>query len=76
MKSDLCGTRWGSRVGLFVKLIIYLHKKLGVNILTAVYGPLQKINQGNTWDLGLIDHLSDLVKNDINDDEETNFQLV
>ncbi|KAG6546966.1 hypothetical protein Mapa_011582 [Marchantia paleacea] len=34
-----------------------------------------KINQGNTWDLKLIDHLSDLVKNDSEDEGRTNFQM-
>ncbi|KAL2652760.1 hypothetical protein R1flu_020888 [Riccia fluitans] len=33
-----------------------------------------KINQGNTWDLKLIDHLSDLVKDDSDDEGQTNFQ--
>ncbi|CAM6087382.1 unnamed protein product [Calypogeia fissa] len=34
-----------------------------------------KINQGNTWDLKLIDHLSDLVKTDVDENEQINFQL-
>ncbi|CAK9146032.1 unnamed protein product [Ilex paraguariensis] len=33
-----------------------------------------KINQKNTWELGLIDHLCDIVKIEEEDDVETNFQ--
>ncbi|GFY99154.1 hypothetical protein Acr_13g0005550 [Actinidia rufa] len=33
-----------------------------------------KINQKNTWDLGLIDHLCDIIKVEEEDDVETNFQ--
>ncbi|KAJ7520141.1 hypothetical protein O6H91_20G068600 [Diphasiastrum complanatum] len=33
-----------------------------------------KINQQNTWELKLIDHLSDLVKCDASEDTQTNFQ--
>ncbi|KAK9084788.1 hypothetical protein Sjap_025199 [Stephania japonica] len=33
-----------------------------------------KINQKNTWELGLIDHLSEIIKAEAEDDEETNFQ--
>ncbi|KAL5715371.1 hypothetical protein ACHQM5_017200 [Ranunculus cassubicifolius] len=33
-----------------------------------------KINQKNTWDLSLIDHLSELIKVEEEDDVETNFQ--
>ncbi|XP_072995563.1 condensin complex subunit 2 isoform X2 [Typha latifolia] len=33
-----------------------------------------KINQKNTWDLGLIDHLSEIVRARPEDDDETNFQ--
>lgn len=35
----------------------------------------QKINQKNTWELSLIDHLSDIIKVE-DDDTETNFQKV
>ncbi|KAL8144675.1 condensin complex subunit 2 isoform X1 [Apium graveolens] len=33
-----------------------------------------KINQKNTWELSLIDHLCDIIKVDAEDDVETNFQ--
>ncbi|KAF3339546.1 condensin complex subunit 2 [Carex littledalei] len=33
-----------------------------------------KINQKNTWELGLIDHLSEVIKADTEQDTETNFQ--
>ncbi|KAK9089733.1 hypothetical protein Scep_028815 [Stephania cephalantha] len=33
-----------------------------------------KINQKNTWELGLIDHLSEIIKVEAEDDVETNFQ--
>ncbi|KAJ3695667.1 hypothetical protein LUZ60_001044 [Juncus effusus] len=33
-----------------------------------------KINQKNTWELGLIDHLSEIVKVETEQDNETNFQ--
>ncbi|XP_052178447.1 condensin complex subunit 2 isoform X2 [Diospyros lotus] len=33
-----------------------------------------KINQKNTWDLSLIDHLCDIIKVEEEDDAETNFQ--
>ncbi|KAK9092016.1 hypothetical protein Syun_026927 [Stephania yunnanensis] len=33
-----------------------------------------KINQKNTWELGLIDHLSEIIKVEAQDDVETNFQ--
>ena len=35
-----------------------------------------KINAKNTWSLALIDHLSDLVKAEKDDDTSTNFQKV
>jgi condensin complex subunit 2 len=38
---------------------------------------VQKINQKNTWDLDLIDHLTDIIRaDDDNNDAETNFQMV
>lgn len=36
----------------------------------------QKINQKNTWELGLIDHLSEIIQAGEEDDDETNFQKV
>ena len=36
----------------------------------------QKINQKNTWELALIDHLCDIIKVDVENDVETNFQKV
>ncbi|KAF6173240.1 hypothetical protein GIB67_026935 [Kingdonia uniflora] len=33
-----------------------------------------KINQKNTWELGLIDHLSEIIRVEAEDDVETNFQ--
>lgn len=36
---------------------------------------IQKINQKNTWELNLIDHLTDIIKVE-EDDVETNFQKV
>ncbi|KAG8051727.1 hypothetical protein GUJ93_ZPchr0001g31443 [Zizania palustris] len=33
-----------------------------------------KINQKNTWELGLIDHLSEIIQAGKDDDDETNFQ--
>ncbi|XP_026659351.2 condensin complex subunit 2-like isoform X2 [Phoenix dactylifera] len=33
-----------------------------------------KINQKNTWELGLIDHLSEIIRVEAQDDNETNFQ--
>ncbi|KAI8028858.1 Condensin complex subunit 2 [Camellia lanceoleosa] len=35
---------------------------------------MQKINQKNTWELSLIDHLCDIIKVEDEDDMETNFQ--
>lgn len=37
---------------------------------------LQKINQKNTWELNLIDHLCDIIKVEEENDSETNFQKV
>ena len=37
---------------------------------------VQKINQKNTWELNLIDHLCDIIKVEEEDDAETNFQKV
>lgn len=37
---------------------------------------MQKINQKNTWELNLIDHLTDIIKAEEEDDAETNFQKV
>lgn len=36
----------------------------------------QKINQKNTWDLNLIDHLCEIVKVEDENNAETNFQKV
>lgn len=36
----------------------------------------QKINEKNTWELPLIDHLSDVFKNNDNQDAQCNFQMV
>ncbi|KAL8459040.1 hypothetical protein ACS0TY_036498 [Phlomoides rotata] len=35
-----------------------------------------KINQKNTWELNLIDHLCDIIKVEEEDDSETNFQKI
>lgn len=37
---------------------------------------MQKINQKNTWELGLIDHLHEIIKVEEGNDAETNFQKV
>lgn len=37
---------------------------------------LQKINQKNTWELNLIDHLYEIIRVDEENDVETNFQKV
>lgn len=37
---------------------------------------MQKINQKNTWELNLIDHLCEIIKVEEEDDTETNFQKV
>lgn len=37
---------------------------------------MQKINQKNTWELNLIDHLRDIIKVEEENDVETNFQKV
>lgn len=37
---------------------------------------VQKINQKNTWELNLIDHLREIIKVEEEDDSETNFQKV
>lgn len=37
---------------------------------------MQKINQKNTWELNLIDHLTEVIKVEEEDDAETNFQKV
>lgn len=37
---------------------------------------VQKINQKNTWELNLIDHLTEIIKVEEEDDAETNFQKV
>jgi hypothetical protein len=45
--------------------------------LTVHFSFVQKINQKNTWDLDLIDHLTDIIRaDDDNYDAETNFQMV
>lgn len=45
------------------------------SVLTSVCF-LQKINQKNTWELGLIDHLSEIIRVESEDESETNFQKV
>lgn len=40
-----------------------------------VYCFVQKINQKNTWELNLIDHLAEIIKVE-EEDTETNFQKV
>lgn len=47
---------------------------LGCYFLLLVW--IQKINQKNTWELNLIDHLTDIIKVEEEDDVETNFQKV
>lgn len=37
---------------------------------------MQKINQKNTWDLDLIDHLTDIIRAEDDNNTETNFQMV
>ena len=37
---------------------------------------VQKITAKNTWDLHLIDHISDIVKDSKEENEQTNFQKV
>lgn len=37
---------------------------------------VQKINQKNTWELNLIDHLCEIIKVEEENDAETNFQKV
>lgn len=37
---------------------------------------VQKINQKNTWELNLIDHLCEIIKVEEENDVETNFQKV
>ena len=37
---------------------------------------VQKINQKNTWELNLIDHLTEIIKVEEENDMETNFQKV
>ena len=37
---------------------------------------MQKITQKNTWELNLIDHLTEIIKVEEEDDSETNFQKV
>lgn len=37
---------------------------------------VQKINQKNTWELKLIDHLGDIIKVEEENNVETNFQKV
>jgi len=37
---------------------------------------VQKINQKNTWDLDLIDHLTDIIRAEDDNNTETNFQMV
>lgn len=39
-------------------------------------GGEQKINQKNTWELSLIDHLSEIIKVEVEEIAETNFQKV
>ncbi|KAM7270086.1 hypothetical protein ACFE04_029300 [Oxalis oulophora] len=43
-------------------------------ILRIASIPLAKINQKNTWELNLIDHLCDIIKVEEENDVETNFQ--
>lgn len=47
----------------------------GLDFLLSLFA-IQKINQKNTWELGLIDHLSEVIKVDEEEDTETNFQKV
>ena len=42
--------------------------------LLFIFYFLQKINQKNTWELNLIDHLTDIIKAEEEEDVETNFQ--
>lgn len=37
---------------------------------------MQKINQKNTWELDLIDHLTEIIRAEEDNDVETNFQMV
>lgn len=39
-------------------------------------GGEQKINQKNTWELSLIDHLSEIIKVEVEENAKTNFQKV
>lgn len=39
-----------------------------------MFSCVQKITQRNTWDLKLIDHLSEIVRGDDDEDDQTNFQ--
>lgn len=45
-------------------------------VLSRILSFLQKITQKNTWELSLIDHLSEIIRVSPGDDEETNFQKV
>lgn len=45
-------------------------------LLLFYFFGVQKINQKNTWELNLIDHLTEVIKVEEEDDAETNFQKV
>lgn len=47
-----------------------------LRFFNIVFSCLQKINQKNTWELNLIDHLTDIIKVEEENDVETNFQKV
>lgn len=52
-------------------------RKWNFNVLCGSLNVLlQKINQKNTWELGLIDHLCEIIKVEEENDVETNFQKV
>jgi len=62
-------------------LSLTLFPALFVNLLISwffiiIYFCVQKINQKNTWELNLIDHLTEIIKVEEEDDSETNFQKV
>lgn len=49
---------------------------LGSHYVIWVFVCKQKINQKNTWELNLIDHLCEIIKVEDENNAETNFQKV
>lgn len=56
--------------------MLLLHRIVLLFLFLSLNYDVQKINQKNTWELGLIDHLYEIIKVEEESDSETNFQKV